>query len=138
MAGGMVTVAGISGRDGLQGLVADLTREARIAPAEARKVVQKGCLNIKGDWRRRWSGFSHAPRLPYAIGFDTKILGGLIEGEVGPDKDKPQGALGNLLEYGSLNNSPIPGGAPSLLAEKPKFERAMEALPFSAQEQSWR
>lgn len=128
---GLLQVTGIDGPDGLQMLVADLAREAKIAPAGARKVVQKGCLNVKTDWRRRWSGYPHAPRLPYAVSYDTKQLGGRIEGEVGPDKDKPQGALGNLFEYGSLKNAPIPGGAPALEAEKPKFERAMEALPFA-------
>lgn len=133
---GMVQVHGIDGPDGLSMLVADLEREAQIAPAEARKVVQKGCLNIKTDWRGRWSGYPHAPRLPYAIGYDTKQLGGRIEGEVGPDKDKQQGALGNLFEYGSVKNAPIPGGAPALEAEKPKFERAMQDLAF--QGQRWR
>lgn len=133
---GLVRVAGIDGPDGLQILAADLAREAKIAPAEARKVVQKGCLNVKTDWRRRWSGFPHAPRLPYAIGYDTKQLGGRIEGEVGPDKDKRQGALGNLFEYGSIKNAPIPGGAPALETERRKFERAMEALPFAGER--WR
>ena len=77
---GLVQITGIDGPDGLQMLVADLAREAKIAPAEARKVVQRGCLNVKTDWRRRWSGYPHAPRLPYAIGYDTKQLGGRIEG----------------------------------------------------------
>jgi hypothetical protein len=135
MADGMVRVTGL---DGLRGLIADFEREAHVAPGEARKVVGRGLLNIKNDWRQRWSGYPHAPRLPYAISYDTKQLRGQIEGEVGPDKDKPQGALGNLFEFGSIKNAPIPGGAPALRTEQPKFERAMEALAFSAQEKSWR
>jgi hypothetical protein len=127
---GSFSFSGIEGKDGLKELIADLEREARVAPAEARKVLQKGALNIKNDWRRRWSGRPHAPRLPYAIGYDTRVLGGVSEAEIGPDKDKPQGALGNLFEYGSVNNAPIPGGAPALEAERPKFEAAMEALAF--------
>jgi len=129
---GMVTVTGIDGPDGLERLVADLTHEAKVAPAEARKVVQKGCLNIKQDWRKRWSGFPHAPRLPYTIGYDTKQLGGRIDGEVGPDKDKPQGALGNLLEYGSKNNPPHPHIRPAADEEEPKFVAAMEDLAVKA------
>lgn len=129
-------IYGIDGPDGLQMLVADLEREARTAPAEAKKVVVKGAVNVKGGWRRRWSGFAHAPRLPYAVGYDVKTLGGKIEAEIGPDKDKPQGALGNLFEYGSLKNAPIPGGAPALEAERPKFEKAMENLAFAGP--SWR
>lgn len=138
MAEGAVQITGIDGPDGLQMLIADFRREAAVAPAEARKVVQKGLLNIKNDWRQRWSGYPHAPRLPYAITYDSKQLGGRIEGEVGPDKDRPQGSLGNLFEYGSIKNAPIPGGAPALRTEQPKFERAMEALAFSTQDKSWR
>lgn len=137
MAEGMVTVTGIDGANGLQMLVADLQREARVAPAQARQVVQKGLLNIKTDWRKRWTGFPHAPRLPYAITYDTTVSGEKVEGEVGPDKDKTQGALGNLFEYGSVNNAPIPGGLPALQTEQPKFERAIEDLPFST-DKSWR
>lgn len=136
MAEGMLQISGIDGADGLKALIADLEREARVAPAEARKVVQKGAQNIKTDWRRRWSGHPHAPRLPSAVGYDTRILGPLCEAEIGPDKDKPQGALGNLFEYGSVKNAPIPGGAPALEAERPKFEAAMEGLAFRGS--SWR
>lgn len=132
------TVTGIDGPDGLNALVAELTRAADVAPAEARKVVQRGLFNIKKDWRQRWTGYPHAPRLPYAISYDTKELGGRIEGEVGPDKDKPQGALGNLFEYGSVNNAPIPGGLPALEAERPKYEKALDDLPLNALGPKWR
>lgn len=131
------TISGIDGPSGLDGLAADLAKEARVAPAEARKVLQRGLLNIKNDWRKRWSGHPHAPRLPYSITYDSDLIGQRIDGEVGPDKDRPQGALGNLFEYGSVNNPPIPGGAPALETERPKYERAMEALPFSTAGQSW-
>src|ERR1700754_2874530 len=120
---GTFTVTGLDGKDGLNTLAAELAETARVAPAEARKVVQKGLLNIKNDWRKRWTGYPHAPRLPYAIGYDSYLKGYETGGEVGPDKDKRQGALGNLFEYGSLNNAPIPGGAPALETERPKFER---------------
>ncbi|MCX4470452.1 hypothetical protein OOK41_09050 [Micromonospora sp. NBC_01655] len=109
-------------------LAVDLTEAAAAAPAEVRKVVQKGALNIKTDWRRRWSGHAHAPRLPYAVTYDTRETSAGSTAEIGPDKDKPQGALGNLFEYGSVNNAPIPGGVPAAEAEKPRFEKALEDL----------
>lgn len=127
----------VTGSSGLDGLAVELAHEARIAPAEARRVVAKGLLNIKEDWRRRWSGHPHARALPLAITYDTVFVGQRVAGEVGPDKDKTQGALGNLFEYGSVNNAPIPGGAPALKTEQPKFERAMEKLGFDGG-QSWR
>jgi len=134
-----ITVTGIDGPNGLNMLAADLERAAKIAPKEARKVVQRGLQNIKTDWRQRWTGYAHAPRLPYSITYDTSIsLGGRIEGEVGPDKDKPQGALGNLFEFGSIKNAPIPGGMPALQAEQPKFEKAMEQLGLDSLGPKWR
>lgn len=112
----------------LDKLAADLARVAEDVMPEAKKVVGKGCLNIKKDWKRRWSGLAHAPAIPYAIGYDVRQRGPFIEGEVGPDKSKRQGALGNLLEYGSVKNAPIPGGAPALEAEEPRYVKQMYDL----------
>ncbi len=113
-------------------LAADLDRVAREVTPEAKKIVGFGSNSIKKDWRRRWRGLSHAPALPYAISYDVKQRGSTIEGEIGPDKSKPQGALGNLIEFGSINNAPQPGGAPALQAEEPKFVKFMEDLGVKA------
>lgn len=107
-------------------LAAELLRVAAVAPAEARKVVAKGLLNIKADARRRIGRPTHAPAYPSSITYD--LFTGAIGGEVGPDKTRRQGALGNLLEYGSVHNPPHPHMGPAGDAEKPRFERAMEDL----------
>ncbi|GLZ62874.1 hypothetical protein [Micromonospora sp. NBRC 107095] len=113
---------------GLNELAVTLESAADDAVPEGRKVVSKGALNIKNDWRRRWSGSPHAPALPYAIGYDIRTAGTLVSAEIGPDKAKRQGALGNLYEFGSVNNAPRPGGAPALAAESPRFVAALEKL----------
>ena len=97
---------------------------AQVAP-EVRKVVAKGALNIKQDWAKRWAGLSHAPALASAVNYDVKAGPGGAEAEIGPDKSRRQGALGNLIEFGSINNAPHPGGGPALAAEAPKFEKAL-------------
>lgn len=132
----MITVTGIDGADGLKALAADFELAVKHVPGDVRKETQDSALRIKTDWRRRWSGFKHAPRLPYAVTYETKVLGGLIDAEIGPDKDRPQGALGNLFEYGSVKNAPIPGGAPALEAERPRFEKAIESLAVKSLEAS--
>jgi hypothetical protein len=116
--------------NGFAELLADISRAAdeAIVTSEARKVVVKGVINIQKDWRKRWSGLAHAPAIPRAITTDVTTTGTTIVGEVGPDKDKRQGALGNLLEYGSVKNAPIPGGAPALEAEEPRYIKALEDL----------
>jgi hypothetical protein len=113
---------------GLTELEVILSRAASKALSESAAVVGKGSLNIKRDWQARWKGLGHAPALPYAIGYDVFYTIGAIRSEIGPDKGRRQGALGNLLEFGSVNNAPTPGGAPALAAEAPKTERAFEEL----------
>jgi hypothetical protein len=109
---------------GAEELAAAWDEAAAQADEELRKVVGRGALNIKNDWRDRWMGFRHAPALPYAVSYDLDDKGG-IGAEIGPDKGRRQGALGNLLEFGSQNNAPHPGGQPALDAEAPRFEQAV-------------
>lgn len=113
---------------GLTELEVTLSRAASRALTESAAVVGKGSLNIKRDWQARWKGLRHAPALPWAISYDVFYTIGAIRSEIGPDKGKRQGALGNLLEFGSVNNAPTPGGAPALAAEAPKTEKAFEDL----------
>jgi hypothetical protein len=104
-----------------------LTADLRAAPDEARDQVKavtaRGALNIKRGWQERWSGHDHIPHLPRAITYDTRVRVHDIEAEIGPDKTRPQGPLGNLIEFGSIHNAPIPGGAPALDDEEPNYLR---------------
>ena len=52
----------------------------------------------------------------------------LFAATIGPDKAVPQGALGNLLEYGSVHNPPHNDGGRALDAELPRFNAQMELL----------
>lgn len=107
---------------------------AGVAPAEARKVVAKGALDIKNDARRRRSGSQHFPRLPAAITYESHVTATGGWADIGPDHDKPQGNLGHIPEYGSLKTAARPYMRPAAEAELPKFERAMEALAVKALE----
>jgi hypothetical protein len=114
--------------DDLRVLIHDLGQASAGVLDQVEKVASKGALNIKKDWRDRWSGHSHIPRLPYAVGYDVERSEDTVRAEIGPDKDMPQGPLGNLIEFGSVHNAPIPGGLPALDAEEPRFARALENL----------
>jgi hypothetical protein len=92
------------------------------------KRVSRGCLNIKRDWKDRWEGHDHIPHLPDAISYDVTRKPDWVGGEVGPDKHRRQGPLGNIIEFGTLNNPPIPGGVPALELEEPKFVDALADL----------
>lgn len=112
----------------LDAWIADLDSAAEDALPQARKVVARGALNIKKDAKERIGGLAHAPAYPKAISYDTRTSGMSTEAEIGPDKLRRQGALGNLLEFGSVNNPPHPHILPAVEAELPRFEQAMSDL----------
>lgn len=118
---------GING-SALDYVITSLDEATAVVPAETAKVVGKGALNIKNGARRRVRGLKHARRYPYAIDYDLYTTPRGAIADVGANKDKPQGALGNLLEYGSVNNPPHPHIRPAADEEMPKFQAAMEDL----------
>jgi hypothetical protein len=110
---------------GINQVVADLGTAAATAGAAAHRVVQKGALNVKKDAQRLSDNLAHAPLYPASITYETRVRGFGIEALIGPDKDRPQGALGNLLEYGSANNAPLAHLGPALDLEGARFEKAL-------------
>lgn len=116
--------------DDLDSLAAQLRRagsEAIVREVEA--VVKRGAVNIKKDWRKnaKESAGTHARAYPYSIDFDgpDRRPGHVVEAEIGPDKGKRQGALGNLIEYGSVNNPPNNDGKRAADKEHDKFADAI-------------
>lgn len=83
-----------------------------------RKAAEVSGHRIRDDWRENLKGLPHLPALPYAITYDVSTFYGfgqsLIKCEVGPDKERNQGALGNFTEYGSINNPPRGDGHAAL------------------------
>lgn len=107
---------------------------ARVVPQarrDTRRVMMRGALNIKRDWRKnaRQTAPKHARLYPKSINFDLLTFGpDQLLAEIGPDKGGPQGALGNLLEYGSVKNPPHNDGGRALAAELPRFEAEIDAI----------
>lgn len=110
-------------------LAADIAASGKTAIEEARTIVQQGALNIKTRARELAGGMPHAPRYPYSITYDTTVTDTSIEAEIGPDKDLPVGALGNIFEYGTSRHGPYrPHMGVALTEEEPRFERFVDAL----------
>lgn len=114
--------------DGLDQLTHDLSAAPGKVQRQVDAVVRKGAQEMVDDWRRLASGLRHAPAYPRSVTFDAQWKRGAYEAEVGPDKDLPQGALGNLITYGSVNNPPTGHDVTVSEAQAPKFERAIEGL----------
>lgn len=94
----------------LNKLAADLGEVSKSIGPFVRKAAEVSARKVRDDWRDSAKGMAHAPAFPYSITYDLKggnaIRGSEIDADIGPDKSRPQGALGNLIEYGSVNNPP--------------------------------
>ncbi|NUP36020.1 MAG: hypothetical protein HOY76_03095 [Streptomyces sp.] len=100
------------------------------AQVQARAVVARGALNVKNGWRANAVASSgrHARMYPASISYDMRPHPTGASAEIGPDKGRPQGALGNLLEFGSVNNPPHMDGARALAAEAAAFTLHVAAI----------
>ncbi|GAA2484605.1 hypothetical protein GCM10010406_21090 [Streptomyces thermolineatus] len=100
-----------------------LASNERAAARQMRAVVTRGALNVKRDWQAGAVATArrHARLYPASVSYDVTPLPGGATAEIGPDKGRPQGALGNLLEFGSVHNPPHNDGGRALLAEEPRF-----------------
>ncbi|TXS35720.1 hypothetical protein [Streptomyces sp. OR43] len=101
------------------------------ARRDTRAVVARGALNIKTEWRAnaRISAPKHAPYYPRTVNFDVLTFGpDQVLAIIGPDKGSQQGALGNILEYGSVKNPPHNDGGRALINETPRFEAQMALI----------
>lgn len=106
----------------LRRLAADLGHvPAKTIPA-IDAVVKKGANNVKETMRADASGHPRSPHFPRSITFD-RVLGTGIGYEIGPDKDRRQGALGNLLYFGTSTQGPTLDIEVGIRGEAPRLER---------------
>ncbi len=109
-----------------------------VAADEVHKVVKRGANNIKAHARRLISGHPHLPHYPRSISYDIWQTARGAAAEIGPDKSKRQGPLGNIIEYGTPKNAPLPHLGPALQAEEPRFVKALEDLAVNSFERPGR
>lgn len=111
-------------------LAADLAAASFATLPMAEKVLEVGAVKIKKDAAKRIKSADRHGRLPAypsSITYDTTTKGVSVEAEIGPDKNRNQGPLGNVLEYGTSDTAPIPHLQPALEAEAPVVEQLLAA-----------
>lgn len=123
--------------DDLRSLAHDFAEAPAKAQRAAVEVVEKGAYNVKEGWAEnaRQSSGRHAPAYPSSISYTLSLgeaLKGNIAADIGPDKSKRQGPLGNLLEFGSPHSPPHNDGGRALQVEAPKFEQALAEITLDA------
>ncbi len=78
-------------------LASDLEKVPDETRSKFSKVVEKGALNVKNGMQRDARNSGHYKHFSRSISYD---MVGEFEAEIGPDKGRIQGALGNLLYFG--------------------------------------
>jgi len=101
--------------DDLEGVPADRRPEFR-------KVVKKGALNVKNGMQRDAQNSGHYKHFSRSISFDMTEE---FAAEIGPDKERVQGALGNILYFGTSKNAPVLDINGPLHREEPRLADAI-------------
>lgn len=113
-------------------LAADLILASVKALPAVRTVIEVGSYKIKDEARdtiRALDNNNRLPAYPSSITYDVDVNPiGIVSGEIGPDKDRPQGPLGNVLEYGTSISRPVPHLQPALENEVTAVQVQLAAL----------
>ncbi len=94
------------------------------------RVTKHAAQNIKTNAAKivRTMALAHVPHYPRSINYDHQRLPTGAMAEIGPDKDRRQGALGNFIEYGYAphNTKPHPHMLPATEKEEPVFRKQLQ------------
>lgn len=104
-------------------LAADLDAIPAESLPKFRKVVEKGAVNVKTGMRADASGHPTFRYFPRSISYD--VTDGGLGAEIGPDKDLVQGALGNIVYFGTSKNAPVLNINGPIDKEQPRFADAL-------------
>lgn len=108
----------------LDGLVKDLGKVPGKAVPVLTGVMKQSSGRVRDQLRADAQGIGHAPHFPKSITDEMKPGLGVIGAEVGPDKDLRQGALGNILYFGTAKNAAVLDINGPLDREEPKLSKA--------------
>lgn len=109
-------------------LAADLGKASKKVYDEADRIAEKTALLIKNSMQREARSNGRTQHFAGSISYDRAAKLGAIGYEIGPDKDRTQGALGNLLYFGSSNNGPTLDVEVGIRLHEPDFIKRMEKL----------
>ncbi|UJP41785.1 hypothetical protein [Cellulomonas palmilytica] len=105
----------------LRVLAVDLTKAAAATTDLVRPVVQRGALNIKRDLQADAAASAHFKGMTSSISYDTEVTRRGVEAEIGPDKKRRGGALGNIAYFGTSRGGGTLDLDGPLAAEEPRL-----------------
>lgn len=113
----------------LRRFTTDLERAADGIAPQVQGVMKNGAGKIKNQMRADAKSSRHFKGMAQAITYEVKAERDAIEIEVGPDKERPGGALGNIAYFGTpRGGATVPDPQLALDAESPVIERFLEEI----------
>jgi len=107
-------------------LEADLGKIPGRVVRDVEAVTKRAAQNIKTMMAADAENDGHYPDFADAVTYERKFSSlTSIDYEIGPDKDRRQGALGNILYFGTSNNAPVLQLETPIMVEVPNFLRAL-------------
>lgn len=103
-------------------LAVDLDKVPEETRPKFSKCVDRGALNIKNGMRADAAGHPTYRYFPTSISYD---MTGEFSAEIGPDKDRVQGALGNILYFGTSKSGAQLNINGPWMREMPRLEDAI-------------
>lgn len=105
--------------EGLEELIIDLGPKMNLRVLD-NVVVATGVTMNKMKTEARASVrslYRHIPHLPWSINYDVEVLRNGVQGELGYDRDKAQGNMGHLIEFGGSTGYNAPNSPQRNLAK---------------------
>lgn len=119
----------MSGADELRKFAQDLGRIAHQALPDTDAVMKKGAQNIKNDLiDEANSSPLIGSRMARSISYDSMYGIGHAKYEIGPDKSRRGGALGNIYYFGTSRGGGTGDLEGPLAREAPNIERELNKL----------
>jgi hypothetical protein len=114
----------------LGSLAANLGDAPKGTEAKVRKAVEVSARNVKDTWAKKLAGSAQLPMLGRSVTYDVTggkaIRAAEITADIGPDKDRPQGPLGNFSEFGKPGQPGRGYGLASLKETEEDYVRGIE------------
>jgi hypothetical protein len=105
-----------------------LGRVAGSALSEVDAVVKKAAQNVKDEMAADARSSRHFRGMAGSISYDSDYRVGEPAYEVGPDKSRPGGSLGNIYYFGTSRGGGSGDLEKPLRSEGPRFEAALGDL----------
>lgn len=109
-------------------LAGNLGKIAGAAVKDVDLVVKKGAQNVKDEMQADARGSVHFKGMAGSISYDSAYSVGAVRYEVGPDKSRRGGALGNIYYFGTSRGGGSGDLEKPIRSEEPRLQSALLEL----------